>query len=358
MPVRPTVIAPVCKHPGKYESTTMLRDTTSSAGCARETTQEYRAAEAVENGVSVVIPVYNSERSLGAVVEGVSRLLQALEERYEIILVNDGSRDRSWEVIEELAQRLPHITGIDLMRNYGQHNALLCGIREARYDRTITMDDDMQHPPEEIPNLLGKIAEGYDVVYGTPKSLPHGLWRNIASRITKVALQSAMGAETARWVSAFRVFRTSLRLAFQNYQGPHVAIDVLLTWGTTKFTHVFVRHAPRAIGATNYTFGKLVTHALNMVTGFSTLPLQLASMLGFGLALFGGIMLVYVVGRFFLVGGAPPGFPFLASLIAIFSGAQLFSLGMIGEYIARIHFRLMDRPSFTVRRTARGRQGE
>jgi undecaprenyl-phosphate 4-deoxy-4-formamido-L-arabinose transferase len=215
----------------------------------------------------------------------------------------------------------------------------------------ITIDDDLQTPPEEIPKLLDRLAEGQDVVYGTPSQDQHALWRDLASKITKLALQTAMGAETARNVSAFRVFRAQVRDAFFNYQGPFVSIDVLLTWGTTRFSAVPVRHEPRRIGASNYTFRKLVTHAVNMITGFSTLPLQLASLIGFASALFGLVLLVYVVGRYFLLGYSVPGFPFLASTIALLSGAQMFALGIIGEYLARMHFRMMERPTYVVRST-------
>ncbi len=241
--------------------------------------------------------------------------------------------------------------GINLMRNYGQHNALLCGIRAARYEVIVTMDDDLQHPPEEIPKLLDKLAEGYDVVYGTPQKEQHGFWRDMASQVTKLALQNAMGSETACNVSAFRAFRTRVRDAFANYQGPFVSIDVLLTWGTTRFAAVPVRHDPRRMGVSNYTFRKLVTHAFNMMTGFSVLPLQLASLIGFAFTLFGLGVLVYVIGRYLIQGGSVPGFPFLASVVAIFSGAQLFALGIIGEYLARMYFRMMERPTYTVRAT-------
>jgi undecaprenyl-phosphate 4-deoxy-4-formamido-L-arabinose transferase len=171
----------------------------------------------------------------------------------------------------------------------------------------------------------------------------------MASQVTKLALQSAMGAETARQVSAYRVFRAYVRDAFANYQGPFPSIDVLLTWGTTRFTAVAVRHDPRRVGVSNYTFRKLVVHALNMMTGFSILPLQLASLIGFVFTLFGLGVLAYVIGRFILEGGSVPGFPFLASIIAVFSGAQLFALGIIGEYLARMHFRMMERPTYAVR---------
>ena len=298
--------------------------------------------------LSVVVPVYNSEASLPVLVERLEAMLVAQGTPFELILVNDCSQDRSWEVIGRLASTRTWIHGIALMRNYGQHNALLCGIRSARHDIIVTMDDDLQHPPEEIPKLLRGLTDGYDVVYGTPEDLPHGFLRNLASTITKIALQTVMGAQTARRVSAFRVFRARIRNAFETHQGSYVSIDVLLTWGTTRFTHRVVRHDPRHVGTSNYTFRKLLTHALNMVTGFSTLPLQLASVVGFGLTIFGVLILVYVIGRYMIQGGAPSGFPFLASIIAIFSGAQLFALGVIGEYLARIHFRLLDRPSFVV----------
>lgn len=298
--------------------------------------------------ISVVVPVYNSAPSLPELAARLAAVLPTVSEQYELILVEDDSRDRSWDVIRELAEQYPWVRGLKLMRNSGQHNALLCGIREARYPVIVTLDDDLQHPPEEIPTLLAKLDEGYDVVYGTPQREQHGLWRDLASRITKLALQSAMGAETARQVSAFRAFRTRLRKAFEVYRGPFVSIDVLLTWGATRFAAVPVPHYPRQVGKSNYTFRKLVIHAMNMATGFSAVPLQLASWIGFAFTLFGALILVYVLGRFVIEGGSVPGFPFLASIIAIFSGVQLFVIGIFGEYLARMHFRLMDRPAYTV----------
>lgn len=307
--------------------------------------------------ISVLVPVYRSEASLKPLV---GRLLTVLEsitstahgemhERFEIILINDGSPGRSWNIIQELTVLYPCVRGINLMRNFGQHNALLCGIRSARHDIIVTLDDDLQHPPEEIPKLLDKLAEGYDVVYGTPQKEQHGWLRDLASQMTKLTLQSAMGAETARNISAFRAFRTQLRDAFAIFQGPFVSIDVLLTWGTTRFCAIPVRHDPRTTSVSNYTFRKLFTHCFNMMTGFSSLPLQLASIIGFTFTLFGIGVLAYVVGRYLIYGYSVPGFPFLASTIAIFSGAQLFALGIIGEYLARMHFRMMDRPTYVIR---------
>lgn len=299
--------------------------------------------------ISVVIPVYKAEDSLHGLYRRLKDSLETITKDFEIIMVEDCGGDRSWDTIVELAKIDKRVRGFQLSRNFGQHNALLCGIRAAQYEVIVTIDDDLQHPPEEIPKLLEKLAEGYDVVYGTPQKEQHGFWRNLASKVTKYTLQSAMGAETARKVSAFRAFRTQLRDAFSDYQGPFVSIDVLLTWGTTSFTAISVNHDPRQVGISNYTFRKLITHAFNMMTGFSTLPLQIASAIGFIFTLFGMGVLVYVIGRYLISGSSVPGFPFLASIIAIFSGAQLFALGIIGEYIARIHFRTMEKPSYVIR---------
>ena len=299
--------------------------------------------------LSIVIPVYNSAPILPELIRRLEdALLQTLRD-FEVILIDDGSADNSWEVVKELASEYPFVEGMTLMRNYGQHNALLSGIRAARHDVIVTLDDDLQHPPEEIPTLLGKLDEGHDVVYGTPRREQHGPLRDLASQITKIALQNGMGAETARRVSAFRVFRAKLAETFTDYQSPFVSIDVLLTWATRRFAAIEVRHDPRKEGVSNYTARKLLVHALNMMTGFSTAPLQLASMIGFAFTLFGTGVLVYVLGRYMIQGTSVPGFPFLASVIAIFSGAQLFALGIIGEYLARMHHRTMGRPAYSVR---------
>ena len=301
--------------------------------------------------ISVVTPVYNGEASLGELCRRLAEVLPRISAEHEVILVNDGSRDRSWEMISELCSRSPvMVRGLNLMRNYGQHNALLCGIRAAKYDLVVTMDDDLQHPPEEIPRLLARLDEGFDVVYGAPKAEQNGFIRALASRITRLALRATVGSDVAKNVSAFRIFPTQLREAFAGYQSPFVSIDVLLTWATARFGATTVAFQPRHSGSSKYSFTRLVRHALDMMTGFSTAPLQLASLIGFTCTLFGLAVFIYVFIRYCLEGSVP-GFPFLASIIAIFSGAQLFALGVIGEYLARMHFRSMKRPAYVVRST-------
>ena len=299
--------------------------------------------------ISVVIPVYNGSATLSPLIDRLRIVLDRLATPYEIVLVNDGSPDGSWATIESLALRYSEIVGIDLMRNYGQHNALLCGIRRCRNEVIITLDDDLQQPPEEIPRLLAKLHEGYDVVYGTPKLEQHGFWRNLGSRVTKAALGTATGASVAPMVSAFRAFRASVKPAFADYRSPLLSIDVLLTWATTSFASVTVQRVARLSGVSSYRFGSLVRHTMNMMTGYSLLPLQLATMIGFLFTLFGILVLFFVLGRYLMVGETVAGFPFLASIIAIFSGAQLFALGIIGEYLGRMHLRMMERPPYIVR---------
>ena len=299
--------------------------------------------------ISVVVAVYNSERSLRPLVERLKPVLEKAANAFELILVNDGSQDNSWGVVCELAEAHDWIHGINLMRNYGQHNALLCGILRARYGTILSMDDDLQHPPEEIPKLVACYEEGCDVVYGAPARETHGILRDLASAITKYVLKGAMGVDAARHVSQFRLFRTYIRDSFRDFSGEFVNIDVLLTWGTSQFGVVKVQHDERTIGQSNYTFRKLMSHAVNMVTGFSVRPLQMASLVGFGFALFGLLVLAYAIGSFLILGRVVPGFIFTICVITIFAGAQLFSLGIIGEYLARMFSRSMNRPSFFIR---------
>jgi glycosyltransferase involved in cell wall biosynthesis len=299
---------------------------------------------------SIVVPVYNSAETLPELAARLGQVLPDIAADFELILVNDGSRDHSWDTICALSQQYPWLRGINMMRNYGQHNATLCGVRAARYEIILTLDDDLQHPPEEIPLLLARLDEGYDVVYGVPYRRPHSWWRNWFSVVIKRLLAQIMGIRTIRDIGAFRAFRARLRQAFESYQNPNVILDVLLSWGTARFATVTVREDPRSVGHSNYNFVRLLKVTMVVLTGFSTAPLRFASMLGFGFTLFGILVFLYVVGAY-LWQGSIPGFPFLASIIALFSGTQLFALGIIGEYLARIFDRSMDRPAYMIGET-------
>jgi undecaprenyl-phosphate 4-deoxy-4-formamido-L-arabinose transferase len=307
------------------------------------------------NSISAVIPVYRSEASLRELYGRLKNTLETLVDDFEILFVEDRGGDRSWEVVKELAAADARVRGIRLSRNYGQHNAVLCGIRSARCEWVVTLDDDLQHPPEEIPRLWQKAHEGFDVVYGVPRRLPHTFWRNFHSSLTKRVMARAMGARNVRDLGAFRLFRTDLRKAFAHFHSPGVLIDVLLSWGTASFASVEVEHAPRRGGGSNYNFLKLLNQAMLILTGFSTAPLRLASLIGFGFLFFGVGVFLYVLAKYF-ISGTLPGFAFLASIICLFSGAQLFALGIIGEYLARMFNRSMDRPVYVVSETTSAAQ--
>lgn len=299
--------------------------------------------------VSVVVPVYNGADTLPMLVEELARVLPNVAETYELVLVNDGSPDESWRVIQRLAGQHKWVRGVDLMRNYGQHNATLCGIREARYEVIVIMDDDLQNPPKEIPKLLSKLEEGYDVVYGVARKRQQVWWKSLASVIVKRAIAYVMGLRTVRDIGAFKAFRADLRTAFDDFHSPDVLVDVLLSWGTSRFASVQVDESPRAVGKSNYNLVKLIKVSLLVLTSYTTIPLRFASIVGFLFTLFGVGILTYVLVTYF-VAGSIPGFSFLASTIIIFSGVQLFALGIIGEYLARVFERTGGKRTYVIGR--------
>lgn len=299
--------------------------------------------------VSVVVPVYHTSEGLNTLV---SRVHEALHDReHEIILVDDGSPLETWLAITELSKRERSVLGIRLGRNAGQHSALLAGVRHAKFPITVTLDDDLQNPPEEIPRLLEALTAGFDVVYGSPAAVAQRKWRAVAATAMRMFLTRSLGVESAGQMSSFRAFRTPLRDGFDSDLGPAVSLDALLAWSTSRFTSVTVAHHKRAEGTSNYSFRKLVRFAFDTATGYSAVPLQAAMMLGASAALFGLGVLAWVLGRLIVSGQSVPGFPFLASIVAIFSGTQLIALGVMGEYLARMHFRIMRKPTFVIAET-------
>ena len=304
------------------------------------------APETFAVGVSIVVPVYRSTSSLIKLASRVAKVLEATT--YELIFVDDGSPHETWATIQRLAAEDEHVVGIRLGRNVGQHNALLAGVRAARFAVTVTVDDDLQNPPEEIPALLGALTDDVDVVYGASDEVAQRRWRRLASGLARVIMASALGAGNAIQFSSFRAFRTRLRVGFGEDLGPAVSLDALLSWSTAHFVSVPVRHDARSDGSSNYTIRRLMRFALDTATGYSALPLQVATTLGLITAVFGLAVFVWVLGRLLISGSPVPGFPFLASLITIFAGVQLVTLGIIGEYLARMHFRVMRKPTYVI----------
>ena len=301
------------------------------------------------DGLSVVVPVFRSEKTLN---ELVNRITNSIDNKsFEIILVDDASGDESWTTICSIAGQNSMVRGIRLGRNSGQHGALLAGVRAAKFQTVVTIDDDLQNPPEEIHKLLGALVPGVDVVYGVSTEVKQNFYRRAGSKLVRKFFASALQFNSAVSMSSFRTFRTALREGFNTALGPNVSLDALLTWSTTRFTVVEVKHDERKVGNSNYTFRKLVRFMIDMATGYSALPLRLASALGFLTIAFGAVLLAYVIGRPILTGERVQGFPMLASTIIIFSGVQIFLLGILGEYIGRMHFRVMNKPTYMVAET-------
>lgn len=305
--------------------------------------------ESFERGISVVIPVYRSALSLEPLFQRLIPALEKLGCDFEIVCVNDGSPDESWQVLRRLGENPANrLTAVNLLRNFGQHSALLCGIRQARFQIVVTMDDDLQHPPEEICKLLAALNGGCDLVYATPERECHGPIRNLASVGMKRLVQMATGVGFVSKISAFRAFRTRLRSAFRDFHGPAMSIDVLLSWATNRVGAIETRRDARAFGKSNYTLRKLILHTLNMVTGFGVLPLRFATYAGFailGAGLFSGIgMGLAAVFGF----GLPDSWQIVAVLLTVFSGVQLLSLGAVGEYLGRIYSLALSRPEYVV----------
>jgi undecaprenyl-phosphate 4-deoxy-4-formamido-L-arabinose transferase len=304
----------------------------------------------LQRGVSVVVPAYESEGHLVELADRVGEVLDAGSIPFELVLVDDGSTDGTWEEIRSLQAEGRPVRGLRLSRNSGQHNALLAGIRVARRELIVTLDDDLQYRPESVLTLLEVFEqeEDVDVVYGTAQERRQHFARRQATALARWLLRVATGEADINRISALRAFRTELRDVFTRVDGPRVSIDVLLLWATSRISAVSVPHYGREHGRSGYSIGSLTAHALTIMVGFSSRPLRAASVLGFACTALGVLVLAYVLTRYVIQGGSVPGFPFLASTIAIFSGAQLFAIGIIGEYLARMYERVMGRPAYSI----------
>jgi undecaprenyl-phosphate 4-deoxy-4-formamido-L-arabinose transferase len=297
--------------------------------------------------VSVVVPTFCSPATLPTLAERIASS-PWFTDRSELIVVDDGNTDETWRVIQGLAAKNRQVRGVKLGRNFGQHAALLAGVRKAKNPVVVTLDDDLQNPPEEVPKMLAALTLDVDVVYGLPARRRQSPWRNFTSASSKRVMRYALGFLRATDISSFRVFRTRLRDSFDGDLGPGVSIDALLNWSTTRFTSIEVKHDERQQGSSNYSFSKLLRFMLDTATGYSTVPLRFATGLGLITVTLSIFVLGWVLWRPLTSGESVPGFPFLATTIAIFSGVQLIVLGVLGQYIGRMHFRVMAKPTYTV----------
>ncbi|MBB4935762.1 undecaprenyl-phosphate 4-deoxy-4-formamido-L-arabinose transferase [Streptosporangium album] len=268
---------------------------------------------------------------------------------FEVVLVVDGSPDNTWEVAQELADRHETVRALLLARNYGQHNALVAGIRSARYDIVVTMDDDLQHPPEEIPKLLAGLRPDLDIVYAVPCAGTHGFIRDLASKSLKIGLSGRFGEVTGQDICAFRAFRSFLRESLDGVAGPHALIDISFSWATMRVGTVRVNMERRPVGGSNYTLPMLIHHAIHVMVGYSTIPLRLVTYFGLLTGSFGAALLAIFLWNYWWGDSTLKGFTSIASMISLFASAQMVALGIIGEYLGRIHVERMGRPTYIVR---------
>ena len=297
--------------------------------------------------LSVVIPVYKAEKCLKELYARLTTSLGSLTEDYEILFVEDCGGDRSWEIISELSHGDKRVKGFQLSRNFGQHAATLCGVSKATGEWVVTMDDDLEQSPEDISTLLQKAREGYSIVYGVYPQRTHALWRNLTSGLARRLFRLAVPSLNHEYTS-FRVVEKNIANAVCEFDSPFPFIDGYISWLTNNYATVEVEHSARAQGTSNYNFRKLFTHTLNIFVTFSDLPLKMASWVGLCSFLVGMAWLTYIVLSRLFGGITVSGFASLMAGIVLFGGIQMLVLGIFGEYLGRMNFKLSKNPLFLV----------
>jgi len=302
--------------------------------------------------LSIVIPVYNSER---IVPELVRRIAQAMASArpapgYEVILVNDGSPDRSWRMIEQACDAYPAVRGIDLRINTGQHNAIMAGLRAASGAVIVVMDDDLQHAPEDIGKLRAKIGEGYDLCYAAFRQPRHALWKTAGSAFRDLTVHALLGVPRGIRISSFKAMTADIVREITRYEGPFPYVDGLALMVTRSVANVELEHYPRLDGTGHYSLRQSVSLWAKVAMNFSVVPLRVASWLGLGFAALGFLFAVYLVVQQLLFQRIPvPGWASLAIAILIVGGVQLLALGAIGEYLGRAYLHMTAKPQYVIK---------
>lgn len=301
--------------------------------------------------VSIVIPVYNSSGCLSELVRQLTKELEHLGNSYEVILVEDASPDNSWAVITELVPHYPHVSAIRLMRNVGQARATLCGLAQARGGIVVTMDDDLQHRPNQLPKLLETLDTRPDIdcVFGVFKRKRHSAYRNLGSRVIRRLNSHGSGLPADTDYSSFRAMRRKVAEAILAHNTQNPVISYLIFSVTSHTTAISVEHDDRYSGLSNYTLGKQLRLALDNITNVSMLPLRAVSVMGFGACFLSLILVCVVMIRYFYHQITVPGWTTVIILISFFSGTILLSLGIIGEYLVRVLREVRGSPTYLVR---------
>jgi glycosyltransferase involved in cell wall biosynthesis len=302
--------------------------------------------------LSIVIPVYNGAASIAGLVRGLENL--SIAGGHEIVLVNDGSTDDSLAVCHDLFDRarIP-MTIVSLARNYGEHNAVMAGLRYASGAHVITMDDDLQNPPEEVQRLLAFAQRnGKEVVYTYYYDKRHAVWRNMGSRFANRVADFILDKPRGLYLSSFRCMTAFVAREIIRYEGPFPYVDGLILQVTHDVDRLLVDHLPRAAGNSNYTVRRLLRLWMNMFVNFSVMPLRISTVTGFALSAFGAVGVAIAVCEA-LISSPPPGWASLMAAVLLLSGVQLLILGIIGEYLGRLYLTANQRPQSVVKEMRR-----
>ncbi len=309
--------------------------------------------------LSIVVPVFNEEENLPELLPRLAAALAGIGKSYEVVLVNDGSRDRSLELLREAAARDPHLVVIDFNRNYGQHSAVFAGFEEARGEVIVTIDADLQNPPEEIGKLVAKMEEGYDVVGSVRVKRQDSLFRRLASRLVNRVTSMATGVHLSDYGCMLRAYRKNVVKTLCQSKEISTFIPVLADMFAGRVTEVPVAHAERLRGESKYSLWKLVRLQFDLMTSFSLWPLR--STLAIGVTMAAASMmvaLVLILGR--IIEGhewAVSGVFTLFAVLFFFIGVLLFAIGLLGEYVGRIYMEVRHRPRYVVRQVFRSGGG-
>jgi polyisoprenyl-phosphate glycosyltransferase len=300
--------------------------------------------------ISIVIPVFNSAEVVAETVARTRAAMMAAGKDFEIILVNDGSTDESWEIISALAREDERITAIDLLHNSGQHAANLCGFRQTRGEWVVTMDDDLQNPPEEIAKLSAKAEEGYDLVLGEFEQKKHASYRRLGSKLIRFINQRIFGQERDLVLSNFRMIRRDVVNRICAYRGPYPYVPGLCLMYSRKRANTMVKHHARKVGQSNYNLRRILTLVAAILFNYSSFPLRVVAGIG-GLVSIGsfGLGLYYLASGLFRHSSVP-GWTSLVVLLAFFNGIVMVMLAMLGEYVIRIINQISNSDPYIVRK--------
>jgi len=299
--------------------------------------------------LSIVIPVYNSRDIVFNLLETIKNNINFVN-KYEVILVNDNSSDDSWRKIVELKDSYPFLKGVNLMRNFSQHNAIMAGLNEASGEVIVTMDDDLQHNPADIKLIYEKIKnEGWDVCYTKFRSKNHKSWKLLGSDFNDYVANLLIKKPKDLYLSPFRGMTRQVKDFVIEYNGPYPYVDGLILSVTTHVTSVEVEHHCRLVGDGNYTLVKSIALWTKMATGFSVLPLRFATYMGIFVSFFSLLLLLLFVVQKFIYDAMPDGWTSIVVLILFFGGVQLLAIGIIGEYIGRTYLNVNKKEQYIIR---------